>query len=187
MINVIPFVPNKRENPKLTAVSSAWGNIPTIIDDILNRFNLKRNIALEFGVEYGYSTSALANYFTNVVGVDTFEGDPHSGYKTNHLEITSKNLSDFNNIKLIKSDYKEFIKSDTNYYDMIHVDIVHTFQDTYDCGKWSVEHSDCVIFHDTLSFRDVFLAVNQLSIDCNLDFYNYQESHGLGILIRKQV
>jgi predicted O-methyltransferase YrrM len=182
---VINYIPQNRENPKLASCSSAWGNIPTILNDLINRFNLKQDKALEFGVEYGYSTSALANYFKSVTGVDTFEGDVHSGTKSNHIEITSDNLKEFKNVQLIKSDYREYIKMNNEFFDLIHIDIIHNYYETFECGEWSVNHSNCIIFHDTLSFPEVFRAVYDLSVKYDLDFYNYTESHGLGILIRK--
>jgi hypothetical protein len=37
----------------------------------------------------------------------------------------------------------------------------------------------------SLSFPEVHRAVYDLSVKYNLDFYNYNESHGLGILVRK--
>ena len=61
------YIPENRYEPKIINVSSAWGDIPTIIQDIINRFNIKQNSCLEFGVEYGLSTSALANYFKIVI------------------------------------------------------------------------------------------------------------------------
>jgi len=184
---MINYIPTNRNNPRLANVGSAWGNIPTIIKDIIDRFNLKQDLALEFGVEYGYSTSALANYFNNVIGVDTFEGDPHSGFKINHLETTTENLKDFSNIQLVKSDYRDYIKGNNNMYDMIHIDIIHTYNETFECGEWAINHSKCVVFHDTLSFYEIMRVCEDLSTKHNLDFYNYEESYGLGILINNNL
>ena len=72
-LQVLNYEPNKRETPRLANVGSAWGNIPTILKDIIERFDIKTESAIEFGVEYGYSTSALSNYFENVTGVDIFD------------------------------------------------------------------------------------------------------------------
>ena len=182
---MINYLPTNRHTPRLADVGSAWGNIPTILKDIIKRFNLKQDLALEFGVEYGYSTSAMSNYFTNVIGVDTFEGDPHSGFKDNHLETTTNNLVDFNNIQLIKSDYKDYIKDNNDMYDMIHIDIVHNYNETFECGEWAINHSDIVVFHDTISFPDIKRVCEDLARLYNLEFYNYPHSHGLGILVRK--
>jgi hypothetical protein len=191
------FIPLVRENPKVVEVQSAWGNIPTILKDIIQRFNLKTDRALEFGVETGYSTSAIANYFTQVIGVDTFRGDFEAITANNpsNIEAVKVILKDFPNILLIESRYEDFIKCKSiemdnfkmilpKYYDLIHVDIIHTYDPTFDCGEWAVKHSDCVIFHDTVTFPEVLRAVTDLSIKYNLDFWNYNEIHGLGILIK---
>lgn len=184
---MINYIPTNRHTPRLANVGSAWGNIPTILKDIIERFNLKQDLALEFGVEYGYSTSALANYFTNVIGVDTFEGDPHSGFKLDHLQTTTNNLVDFSNIQLVKSDYRDYIRDNNDMYDMIHIDIIHTYNETFECGEWAIKHSKCVVFHDTLSFPDIMRVCKDLASKHNLEFYNYEESHGLGILINNNL
>ena len=62
---------------------------------------------------------------------------------------------------------------------------MHTYEDTYKCGEWCVNNCKVTIFHDTLSFPDVYKACQDLSIKYNLDFYNYEDSHGLGILVKK--
>jgi hypothetical protein len=141
--------------------------------------------ALEFGVEYGYSTAAMANFFQHVTGVDTFEGDGHSGRHESILESTKNNLRDFNNITLVKEDFKDYIGKDSNQYDLIHIDIEHFFQPTYDCGSWAVHHAPIVLFHDTVSFIDVFKAVTKVADENRMKFYNFAGYHGLGILIRQ--
>ena len=171
----------------MTSKPSAWGDIPTILLDIIERFDIKRDKALEFGVEFGYSTSAIANYFDKVVGVDTFEGDIHSGNKSCHYEMTKNDLLDWPNIELIKSDYQTYIKENNDVYDLIHVDIIHDYKHTYECGEWSVNHSRVVIFHDTESFAEVRRACDDLCSNYNLEFYNYTGSYGLGILINRNI
>lgn len=184
---VLKYIPENREWPVLAAQQpSAWGNIPTILKDIINRFAVKTNKAIEFGVEFGYSTSALANYFDEVVGVDIFTGDEHAGFKGDIYEITKSNLKMFNGVSLVKQSYQDYIKDHNEKYDFAHVDIVHTYEDTYACGEWCVKHADVVIFHDTLSFPDVYKACLDLSNNYNLEFYNYEESYGLGILVNRK-
>jgi hypothetical protein len=183
---MIEYIPSERDTPRLfTGKSSAWGDIPTIIKDIVNRFNIKTEKALEFGTEFGYSTSAFANYFDKVVGVDIFIGDMHAGFVRDHYEETKNNLSSWSNIELIKSDYRDYIKDNNERFDMIHIDIVHTYNETFECGEWAINHSDIVVFHDTLSFPEIERVCEDLSKIHNLEFYNYPHSHGLGILVRK--
>ncbi len=166
-----------------TESQSAWGDIGNIILDIIKRFNIPQKKALEFGVEYGHSISCISNYFIEVIGVDTFEGDIFSGIKENHFHKTKENLKAWPNIKLIKSDFKDFIKTNNDFFDLIHIDIIHNFQETFDCGEWAINHSKIVIFHDTESFTEVKKAVKQLSDKFNISFHNYPYSSGLGILI----
>jgi len=171
--NYVSYQPTNRHSPNTVKVASAWGDIPTIIKDIIERFGIEQKNAIEFGVEYGYSTSALANYFENVLGIDIFTGDLHAGYKGDIYFETSENLQSYSNVRLIKDSYQNFISNnDDLHFNLAHVDIVHTYEDTFRCGDWCLEHSDIVIFHDTLSFPDVFRACQDLSIKHNLTFYN---------------
>ena len=184
---MIGYAPKIRDTPKIVNVVSAWGDIPTIIKDIIVTFNINPQTALEFGVEYGYSTSALANYFTKVIGVDTFKGDIHSYVKQNHHKMTENKLENYKNIQLIQSSYQDYIKTNNSIYDLIHIDIVHTYNETYECGEWAVNHSKVVIFHDTISFDEVKKVCYDLSTKYGLEFYNYPDSHGLGILINNSI
>jgi len=160
---------------------SAWGDIPTILTGIINGFGIEKNLALEFGVEYGYSTSALAHFFKKVIGVDSFKGD--NFVRESHYEQTKNLLSKWSNVELIPKSYQEYTKDvDNSRYDLIHVDIIHTYQDTYDCGEWSINHSDVVLFHDTESHPEVYKACEDLANKYQLNFYNYPHSYGLGIL-----
>ena len=181
---MIEYIPLERDTPRVLG-NSAWGDIPTIIKDIIKRFDVKTEKALEFGTEFGYSTSALANYFDKVIGVDIFTGDFHAGFHKDHYEQTKNNLSSWPNIELVKSDYRDYIKDNSERFDMIHIDIVHTYNETFECGEWAVNHSDIVIFHDTLSFPEIKTVCENLAMKYNLEFHNYPDSHGLGILVRK--
>lgn len=182
------YTPSRFERPKnLLDVPSAWRGLEWIIKDIIETFGIKTEKALEFGVEYGFSTMALSNYFTKVIGVDTFLGDEHS--KTEHTEGLYEAVRDVmpKNVQLYPISYQEYIKK--NYlnspYDLIHIDIVHTYKDTFDCGDWAIQNSKLVIFHDTESFKDVMRAVQDLASKHNVEFYNYPKHYGLGMLWRK--
>lgn len=181
---MMDYTPKKIQRPSnILDVPSAWRGIESIIGDIITHFNIGTHNALEFGVEYGYSTVALSNFFTEVVGVDTFEGDKHTYDKNMDglYEIVKELMP--KNVKLIQSKYQDY-KDDT-IYDLIHVDIVHTYEDTYACGDWAMQHASCVIFHDTQSFNEVSMAVNDLAKKYGVIFHNYPFHHGLGILCHK--
>jgi hypothetical protein len=183
-IPITPYVPTHRQPPsRCLDTKSAWQGIENILGDIIQRFDLGTDRCLEFGVEYGFSTVALSSYFKSVTGVDTFQGDRHTTILRDIYQETLTRLAPFDNIQLVRSDYRDFIKQDQGTYDLIHVDIIHTFADTHACGLWSAQHSNCTIFHDTESFAQVKQAVKEISRATGKSFYNYLESHGLGILV----
>jgi hypothetical protein len=181
----IAYLPKKFVMPArlVASKSQAWVGLEKVVLDIIEFAGVGRSNAVEFGVEFGYSTAVFANYFGHVTGVDIFTGDPHAGFRGDIYEETKNNLRDFDNITLVKSDYKDFIATNNEAYDLAHVDIIHTYEDTYRCGLWSAEHSRCTLFHDTQSFRDVKAAVADIARKTNRKFYNYRACHGLGILI----
>lgn len=183
-VPVMPYVPARRQAParKLQTVS-AWKGIEDILAELIERFHLDTDRCLEFGVEYGFSTVALSSFFTSVTGVDTFQGDEHTVSKEDIYQQTLDRLAPYSNIHLIRSDYRDYIKTDDSTYDLIHVDIVHTYIATYTCGLWSAQHSRCTIFHDTESFPAVKQAVKDIARETGKTFYNFTESNGLGIVV----
>lgn len=182
--NIPTYSPQTKSKPQnLIKIVSAWKGLELIVEDILERFDIGRDRCLEFGVEFGYSSVAFSNYFNEVIGVDTFEGDIHTTHKGNHYKETKQALSSFNNIKLIKSTYQDWIVRDTSNYDLAHVDIVHTYEHTFKCGLWAAEHSKCAIFHDTESFIEVRRAVIDIAKATGKKAYNYPHCNGLGIIV----
>lgn len=178
------YVPIKRVKPaKMINVITAWEGLEMIIEDIIERFDIGNELCIEFGVEFGYSSVVFSNYFKNVYGIDIYLGDEHTDHKGDHYEKTKTSLKDFQNIHLIKSDYKDWIKKDTNTYDFAHVDIVHNYKETFECGFWAAKHSKCTIFHDTESFPEVRRAVIDIAKATNKRVYNYPHNNGLGIIV----
>jgi hypothetical protein len=164
-------------------VVSAWNGIENILADLIQRFHVDTERCLEFGVEFGFSTVALSSYFDSVIGVDTFGGDIHTENKRDIYRETVDRLAPYRNIQLIRCDYKDFIKREHGKYGLIHVDIIHTFADTFACGLWSARSSQCTIFHDTESFPEVRQAVREIARITGKQFYNFKESFGLGVLV----
>jgi hypothetical protein len=167
-------------------VVSAWVGIERIMNPMIRDFKLNTKRALEFGVEWGYSTSIFAGCFDEVIGIDTFTGDVHSGIKEDHFTHTSNSLKDFKNIHLVKSDWQTWaneISSDER-FDLIHIDIIHDYHNTFSAGDWACKHSDFVIFHDVVSFQEVDLAVKDLARKWNMSYYYYPLYNGLGILTK---
>jgi protein-L-isoaspartate O-methyltransferase len=161
---------------------SAWRGLEYVIRDIITRFDVKTDACLEFGVEFGFSTVVLANYFAKVVGVDLFTGDVHAGLHDDHFASTAASLAAYPNIQLAQADYRDWIRTDTKTYDLIHVDIIHTYAATFECGLWSAQRSRCTLFHDTESFPEVKRAVAAIARKTNKRFYNFPLYYGLGIV-----
>jgi hypothetical protein len=183
-VAIVPYVPARRQPPQRSLqVVSAWEGIQNILADLIERFHIDTGRCLEFGVEYGFSTVALSSYFESVTGVDIFHGDRHTVNKQDIFDETTRRLSLYTNIELIRSDYRDFIKQDYGTFGLVHVDIIHTFADTFACGLWSANHSQCTIFHDTESFPQVKQAVVEVARATGRKFYNFEESYGLGILV----
>lgn len=178
------YKPLKKEIPKnIIQIDSAWQGLEVVIEDILNRFDIGRDKCIEFGTEYCYSTVVFSGLFKKVIGIDLFIGDEHSGNKKDHYSETSKSISHYGNIELIKSDYKDYIKKDNEQYDFAHVDIVHNYKETFECGLWAVNHSKCCVFHDTESFTEVRKAVFDIAKQTGKKVYNYPYHNGLGIIV----
>ena len=183
-VEVQSYVPAFREAPaRVLQVATAWKGIESVLADVIRRFQLKTQRCLEFGVEHGYSTAALSSFFDSVIGVDLFRGDIHTFEKGDIYAATSDRLAAFPNIQLERCDYRDWIAKDDSFYDLIHVDIVHTYIDTFTCGLWSARHSQCALFHDTESFPAVKRAVIDICRQTGKSFYNFTESNGLGILV----
>lgn len=188
-ISVIDFPKNDNwldgPLPVSPTVPSGWTGLEKIMPSLVKLFCRDKFSALEFGVEYGYSTSVLSQLFDNVLGVDWFKGDEHSAWRDDYYETAAANLSSRSNVTLNKQSYQEFlanVRPDVK-YDLVHVDVVHTYEATYAIGRWAADHSPVVIFHDTqYIWPEVKQAILQIAEETGKDFYNYEACNGLGIL-----
>lgn len=185
----LEYIPNKLYKPNnILNVTTAWKGLENIILDILERFNVNRSIALEFGAYLGYSAVVLSNFFNKVITVDAYnpELDNKSGVTSDMYIIAKRNLSKYNNILLVKQTYEEFIKqNDNEQYDLIHIDLAHNYKDTYDLCLWGLQHSNIIIIHDTESYSIEKKAILDVSKIIDFNFYNYKKYYGLGILVKK--
>jgi len=164
---------------------SAWQGLERYIPDIITKLKIKTTTALEFGVDHGYSSEALSNLFDKVVGVDSFIGDAHIIHEQGEeFYNTVKNSFNDTNVEIIKSSFEDFIESNNKKYDLIHIDIVHEYEPTYKCADWSIQHSDVVILHDTISFPEINRVCQDISKHHNVNYINILPHHGLGVLYR---
>ncbi len=109
-IPILPYEPEHRQlPPRILDVFSAWKGIESVLGDLITRFDIGTGRCLEFGVERGYSTAALSCFFDSVTGVDTFVGDKHTGEWSDLYDSTLSRLSNFDNIRIVRSNYQNWI------------------------------------------------------------------------------
>ena len=181
---MIEYVPEISTPPRiLLGVPSAWKGLETILGGIVEQCCKQRNRCLEFGVEYGFSTVALSNFFDHVIGVDHFVGDQHSGRHSSYFDETRERLRPYPNIELAPWEWRKWIVHHENeQFDLVHVDIEHTYEETYPSLLWAIAHSPVVIAHDTVSFPPVLRAVNDAARVTDRTVRNYPRYNGLAIL-----
>lgn len=182
--------------------TSSWTGLESILADLLDHFHVGRELALEFGSEHGYSLVALSNFFDRVVGVDPFGQQTATDPIEPMQNRCARNIQQATNISLIVAPWQEYTKEfrrveqmavgiDEAYkfamkIDLIHVDGEHGYYDTFGCGDWACAHAPVVLFHDTVSFPDTVMpACKDLAAKHDRVFYNYDQHHGLGILVDK--
>ena len=167
-------------------VPSGWKGLENYIESVISTFNIDKNVALEFGVDTGYSLKILSQIFNSSIGVDTFTGDAHIGHSQGD-EFYQDILKKFkdSNTKIVRANYKDYIKVNDNNYDLIHIDIVHHYKETFECADWSVQHSKVVLIHDTSTFPEMARVCRDISNIHKLEYHNIPEHNGLGILYRR--
>lgn len=169
----------------LSDVPSAWKGLENYIQSIISTYNITPNSVLEFGVDTGYSSYIFSKVFNKVIGVDHFLGDdfikhPQGDDFYNNIIERFKNT----NVEIVRSSYQDYILKEDRKFDLIHIDISHTYEDTYACLEWSVFRSDVIIAHDTESFPEVKRAMLDIASKHELNFCNIDKFFGLGILYR---
>lgn len=166
-------------------VSSAWRGLEFYMNPIIEQFKITPKIALEFGVDLGYSSHIFSQIFDKVIGIDKFDGDEHIHHVQDENFYQSV-ISRFKNtnVDIIKSDFRDFILYNENKYDLIHIDIVHLYNETYECAEWAIAHSDVVLLHDTCSFSCINDVCMDISKKFGVGYYNIPEYYGLGILYK---
>lgn len=139
---------------------------------------------VDLGVDYGYSTFCLAipNIGT-VYGIDTFEGDIHTGVHTDAKEVCYYVIeqNNYNNIKIIEKDFDLVHSEWTLPIDILHIDGLHTYEQTMNNYKlWSkfLHEKSCVIMHDVISFPEVMKVFQEIP----LYKVHFTHSAGLGVL-----
>lgn len=173
-------------NKSLLQVPSGWRGLESYLNSIISQLNIKPQLALEFGVDSGYSLKVLSQLFNKTIGVDTFMGDVHIGHNQGDT-FYNNILSMFKEapVEIIRANYKNYIKQDSKVYDLIHIDIVHHYNETFECADWSIQHSNVVLIHDTSTFPEMARVCRDISNKYKIEYFNIPEHNGLGILYKR--
>jgi len=157
---------------------------------------LKPRIVVELGVHTGNSFSAFCQAVKNLnikascYGVDTFKGEPHSGFydESVYIDINSyitENYGDF--AQVMRMTFNEALEyfSDGS-IDLLHIDGYHTYEAVkYDFESWLPKMSDrgVILLHDTQVRRDEFGAWKLWEEISKLyPSYEFEFGYGLGVL-----
>lgn len=148
---------------------------------------------VELGVHWGYSYMACCQAVekhgseTTCTAVDTWKGDPQSGFYDNQIYATleqynSRKYAHFS--KLIRSSFDEarpaFAEKSI---DLLHIDGLHTYEAVkHDFETWRPCISDCgvVIFHDT-NVRENDFGVLRLWEELREKYPSFEFLHGYGL------
>jgi predicted O-methyltransferase YrrM len=149
--------------------------------------NIKPEVTVELGVDYGFSTFCLAYpQIGHVYGIDWFQGDPHTGYRNTYSlvsELYSKvqEKYDISNVELIQGDFNEVAKTWNKEIDLLHIDGFHTYEavkNDYETWIKFCKKDAVILFHDVEEFPGVAQFFSELPGELK---YIRTGSCGLGI------
>lgn len=161
---------------------SAWKGHRAFAEWLVTR--LQPKTVVELGFDYGYSAFCFANPdIGTVYGIDTFEGDIHTGYHSDAYSVVSTVIKENNytNIQIIKDRFENVASTWSLPIDILHIDGLHTYEDTlknYNDWKHYLHSDSVVLMHDTTSFPDVRRVFEEIQ----LNKLSFHYSAGLGVL-----
>jgi hypothetical protein len=175
------------KNVKINAVKNipltdAWKGHFDFARWSVNR--LQPTTTVDLGVDLGFSTFSFAiDEIGTVYGVDWFKGDAHAGFRDSYdFVMQVKNVYEFDNVEIIKSDFNDLAKTWDKSIDILHIDGYHTYDAVKnDYETWSpfVREGGLIMMHDTHSFPD---DVGRFFNEIDLPKLNFSHSHGLGVV-----
>ncbi|MCL5773830.1 MAG: class I SAM-dependent methyltransferase [Firmicutes bacterium] len=160
--------------------------------------NLKPERVVELGTYKGTSFFSFCQAVkdgdikTELVAVDTWRGDKHSGYYDNSvynhvIKVKNTYYSELKIHFLRKTFDKAAREFDNNSIDILHIDGLHTYQAIkHDFDNWhqKTRRNGVILLHDTAErMKDfgVYKLWNELENKFNT--ISFTHSHGLGVLV----
>lgn len=184
------------DNPNIRIVSTWRGHLNFAYD--LIRF-MKPKQVVELGSFYGASFFGFCQAVkdgglsTKCVAIDTWLGDPHTGfYKENVFETFKTTLNTFypNNTQMIRSTFDDALnRFQDGTIDILHIDGYHTYEAViHDFETWlpKVAKNGIILFHD-IAVKDNNFGVYKLwdTLQKQYPSIEFEHSYGLGVLFPK--
>lgn len=194
-LNWIYYSPKFEYEKEFGDLSSAWEGHRYFIYDLIR--NLKPQQIVELGTYKGGSLFSMAQAVKDgkikckLIGVDTWQGDKHTGFYSleifKNVKNISKKLYAGVNLELIKQTFDiGSEKIDNKSIDILHIDGLHTYKAVkHDFDKWigKVKTKGIVLFHDTQEKKgdfEVYRLWNELKK--KYPYFDFFHSHGLGLI-----
>lgn len=155
---------------------------------------LGAKLIVDLGVDNGFSTFCFAiGTSETVIGLDSFEGDPHAGFRNTESYVHEKliflkeNYKLPGNVEFIKGFFHDIAQAWTRgKVDLLHIDGFHSYEAvSQDFADWfpHCQEEAIVIFHDTLSFPD---TVGKFFDELAYPKFNFLHTHGLGVICKNK-
>src|SRR3972149_9766089 len=182
-------------NPRRLTPLSGWNeHIPfaMFLIDIL-----KPNVIVELGTHYGDSYSSFCqavyelNLTTRCYAVDTWKGDPHSGFYGPDIfaDLQSHHDKLYGSFsRLIKSSFDEALQNFSDgTIDLLHIDGYHSYEAVkHDFESWLPKMSQhgVILLHD-INVREGDFGVWRLWVELKIQHPHFYFLHGngLGVLV----
>lgn len=170
----------------LCDIPSAWKGHSNFATWLVTK--LEPSVVVDLGVDFGFSTFCFARPgIGQVVGVDSFEGDIHSGKRETFTAVrkTASQLG-LSNVTLIRGLFGEVAKTWDKEIGILHIDGTHTYAAAKrDYEDWSnfVASDGVVLLHDTC-VED--FGVRRLFNEIRLPKTNFAHSYGLGVISKSK-
>lgn len=168
----------------LEQTPSAWKANFALAQSLVHYVQPK--IIVDLGVDYGYSSYALAEQgIGTVYAVDWFKGDQHAGFKNTYNYVIQQVIAgQYNNIKIVSGDFADIAEQWTLPVDILHIDGEHTYEavsKNYADWHTHVVERGVVLLHDTISFPN---TVGRFFDNLDLPKINFAVDNGLGIVAK---
>lgn len=176
----------------INTLPSAWIGHRPFAEWLVQR--MYPDTIVDLGVDHGFSTFCFANpKIGHVYGIDSFEGDNHSGPKDaqslQHFVKQNKINLGYDNITFIRGYFDEIAKVWNKPIDILHIDGFHAYESVKnDYETWSpfVRDGGVILFHDTMVYGGGF-GVMQLFSEIELPKVNFTFWYGLGVVSRNEM